>query len=111
MKINVKKTKWLRLEINEDEKVTLGNEKINQMDSFTYLVSIISKDGGCLENVLSRLAMAQGVFSQLKKVGKNREISQQNKIRILEATVITKIKYSYEVWSFRKIKEELLDVF
>ena len=42
LKINVKKTKSLRLGISEDEKVTLGNEKIDQMDSFTYLGSIIS---------------------------------------------------------------------
>jgi hypothetical protein len=46
--------------------VTLGNEKIDQVDSFTYLDSIISKDGGNSEDVKSRTAKAQGVFSQLK---------------------------------------------
>ena len=44
LKINVKKTKALRLGITEDEKVTLGNEGIDQVDSFTYLGNIISKD-------------------------------------------------------------------
>ena len=34
-KINFKKTKLLRLRISEDEKVTVGNEKIEQVDSFT----------------------------------------------------------------------------
>ena len=37
LKINVKETKSLRLGISEDEKVTLGNEKIDQVDKFTYL--------------------------------------------------------------------------
>jgi hypothetical protein len=46
LKINVRKTKSLRLGISEDKKVTLGNEKIDQVGSFTYLGSIISKDGG-----------------------------------------------------------------
>ena len=46
LKINVKNTKLLRLGISEDEKVTLGNKKIHQVGSITYLVSIISKDGG-----------------------------------------------------------------
>jgi hypothetical protein len=46
LKINVKKTKSLRLGISEDEKVTLSNEKIHQVDSFTHLRSIITKDGG-----------------------------------------------------------------
>ena len=52
LKINVKKTKSLRLGISEDEKVTLGNKKIDQVNSFTYLGSIISKDCGCRGNVI-----------------------------------------------------------
>ena len=67
LKINVKKTKSLRLGISEHEKVMLGNEKIDQVGSFTYLGSIISKDSGSSEDVKSRIAKAQGVFSQLKK--------------------------------------------
>ena len=66
-KINVKKTKSLRLGINEDEQVTLGNEKIDQVGSFTYLGSIISKDGGSSEDVKSRIAKAHGVFFTVKE--------------------------------------------
>ena len=62
LKINFKKTKSLRLGISEDEKVTLGNEKIDQALSFTYLSRIVSKDGGSSEDVKSRIAKAQGVF-------------------------------------------------
>jgi hypothetical protein len=47
--------------------VTLGNEKIGQVGSFIYLSCIISKDGGSSEDVKSRIAKAQGVFSKLKK--------------------------------------------
>ena len=42
----------------------LRNEKIDQVESFTYLGSIISKDGGCNKDVKSRLAKAKGVFPQ-----------------------------------------------
>jgi hypothetical protein len=69
--------------------MTQDNEKIDQVGSFTYLRSIISKDGESSEDVKNRKAKAQGVFSQLKKVWKNRKISLQTKIRILEATVMT----------------------
>ena len=68
LRINVKKTKSLRLGISEDEKVTLGNEKIDQVGSFTYLGSIISKDSGSCEYDKSRIPKAQGVFSHLKKI-------------------------------------------
>ena len=67
LNINFKKIRSLRLGISEDEKVTLVTEKIDQFDSFTYLGSIISKDGGSREDVKSRIAKAQGGFSQLKK--------------------------------------------
>ena len=71
LKIKVKKTKSLSIGISEDEKVTLGNEKIDQVGSFTYLGSIISKDSGSSEDVTSRTAKAQGVFfSKLKKFGR-----------------------------------------
>ena len=66
-KINVKKTKSLRLRISVDEKLTLGKEKIEQMGSFTYLCSIISRDGESSEGVKSRIVKAQVFFSQLKK--------------------------------------------
>ena len=52
--------------MSEDEKVTLGNEKIDQLGSFTYLGIIISKDSGSSEDMKSRKAKAQGVFSQLR---------------------------------------------
>ena len=52
----------LRLGISEDEKVKLGNENIDQVGSFTYLGSIISKDDGRSEGVESRVAKAQYIF-------------------------------------------------
>ena len=111
LKIIVKKTKLLGIGISENEKVRLGNEKIDQVGSFIYLGSIISKDGGSSEDVKRRIAKAQGVFSQLKKVWKNRKISLQTKVRILEATVMTVVKYGSEAWVLRKADEYLLDVF
>ena len=67
MKINATKTKSLKLGIGEDEKLRLGNEKNDQVGSFTYLNCIISKEGGSSEDMKSRIAKAQGVISQLKK--------------------------------------------
>ena len=72
MKINVEKNKFLRLRLSEYEKVTLGSGKIDQVDSSTYLGWMNSKDGGCSEDVKSRIAKTRCFifFSQLKKVWK-----------------------------------------
>ena len=56
----------------------------------TYLGRIISKDGGSSEDVNSRIAKAQGVFS---KNWKNKKINQQTKTRISETTLMTLVNY------------------
>ena len=78
LKIDVKQTKSLRLGISEEEKVKQGNEKIDQVDSFSYLGNIISKDSGSSEDIKSRIVKAQGVFSQLKKSVEKQEDKSSN---------------------------------
>ena len=78
MKFNVKKTKSLRLGISEDEKVTLGNDKIDRVGSFTYLGIIISKDGGVREDVKRRIAKARFFFTVEKKSLKEKEDKRAN---------------------------------
>ena len=48
----------LRLGISEGEEVMLSHEKIDQLDSFTYLDSIIRKEGGRSEDVKGRIVNA-----------------------------------------------------
>jgi len=91
--------------------VKLSNEKVDPVDSFTYLGSITSKDVGSSEDVKSRIDKAQGIFSRLKKVWKNGKTSLQTKIIILKATVMKAVKYDSEAWALRKADEDLLDVF
>ena len=69
LKIKVKKTKPLGLGTSEDEKVTSGNEKINQVSSFTYLGTLISKDGGSSEDIKSN-SLGSGCFFTVKKNGR-----------------------------------------
>jgi len=50
------------LGISEVEKVMLSNEKIDQVESFTYQGSSISIDSGCGEDVKTRIVKSHGVF-------------------------------------------------
>ena len=56
----------------------LGNEKIDQVNSFTYLGSIISKYGWCSEEVKSRIAKAHGVFRSFGNSLKQQEDKSAN---------------------------------
>ena len=48
----------------------MGNEKIDQVDSLTYLYSIISKDGEYSEDVRRRIIVAEGIFTVKMSVGR-----------------------------------------
>jgi len=48
-KVNVKKTITQRLEISEDKKMTLGKQKIDQVDSFTYLGALLVNTVGAVK--------------------------------------------------------------
>jgi len=76
---------------------------------FVFLITglcickIISKDERCSEYVKSKLAKKQGdFFSQLKKVRKNRKIFLVNNIGMLEAIVMTVVKYGSEAWALQQ---------
>ena len=67
LKISINMTKSLRLGMSAGKMVMMGNEKVDSMYSFIYLGIIINKDDGCSENVKSRIAKPQDIFSQFKK--------------------------------------------
>jgi hypothetical protein len=48
---NVKKTKAVRINTSKTDTFTTGGESIEDVDSFTYLGSMVAKDGGAVQNV------------------------------------------------------------
>ena len=63
--INVKKTKALRVNTSKTESFILGSESIEDVDSFVYLGSKVTKDGGAAQDVAQRIQKANGAFVQL----------------------------------------------
>jgi hypothetical protein len=49
--INMKKTKVLRINTNKKEPFMLGDESIEDVESFVYLGSKVTKDGGTTQDV------------------------------------------------------------
>ena len=74
-KINIKKTTTLRINTSKTEPFTLRGESIEDVGSFTYLGSVVTKDGGATQDVSQRIRKANGVFVQLCPVWKNSRIS------------------------------------
>ena len=68
LKIHRNKTKVLRTGTSQSQPVMLGGEELEEVDSFTYLGSIISKQGGTEEDIGARIGKARAVFLTLKNI-------------------------------------------
>jgi hypothetical protein len=53
--INLKKTKALRVNTNKTEPFMLGDESIEDVESFVYLGSKVTKDGETTQDVAQRI--------------------------------------------------------
>lgn len=70
MKINTKKTKFLVCCRNNNIKIRIpnlqDNREIQQVEEFSYLGSIISKDGKCKKEIIKRICQVKTAFNKKK---------------------------------------------
>ena len=53
--INIKKMKALWINTSKTDPFTLRSESIEDVDSFTYLGSVVAKDGGAKQDVVQQI--------------------------------------------------------
>lgn len=100
--IHKHKTKIMRLNTTREEPVLLAGTPLEEVESFTYLGSIIDKKGGTDADVRARIGKARAVFLQLKNVWSSRELSQHTKVRIFNSNVKAGLLYGAETWRLTK---------
>jgi hypothetical protein len=67
LRVNIEKTKDLRVNSGTTEAFRIGEEAIERVDNFLYLGSKIGENGGILLDVQQRINKTRGAFSRLKK--------------------------------------------
>ena len=109
--VNMKKTKALRINTNKTKPCTLRGENIKDVDSFVYLGSVVTKDGGAAQDVSQRIQKANGAFVQLYPVWGNNRISTRTKLRIFRSNVKSVLLYGSETWKVVKTTTTKLQTF
>ena len=90
LKLNSAKTKSLKARTSNTSSIyKVGNETVENTDSFTYLGSVITTDGGAKEDILHRISKAKGAFAQLNKIWNSSIISFKTKLRFFNSNVKT----------------------
>ena len=87
LSIHKQKTKIMEVNTASTEPVRLEGSSLDEVESFTYLGSIINVQGGTDEDVKTRIGKARTGFLQLQTIWKSRELSQRTKIRIFNSNV------------------------
>ncbi|XP_070207994.1 uncharacterized protein [Littorina saxatilis] len=78
--------------------LTLDGEALQEVDNFTYLGSIVDKQGGTDVDVRVRIGKARAAFLQLKNVWASADLSINTKLRIFNTTVKSVLLYGAETW-------------
>ena len=111
LKINIKKTEVMRINNKQNTPIQLNGENIRETDKFTYLGSIVSKDGGADNDVKSRTNKARHAFNTLRQIWNSKALSINTKTRIFNTNVKSVLLYGSETWKVTKTINNKLQSF
>jgi hypothetical protein len=103
MKINIKKTKVMRVSRNGGEVVNIvtNGNRVKQVKSFKCLGSTMAEDGRCVTEIKVRCALAKEAFSRRKEL-LTKCFKNDDKKKIVKTLIWTTLLYGAETWTLRK---------
>ena len=104
--VSIAKTKGMAIGegLTEEEiaPVQVESGEIEMVEHFTYLGSVVSKDGDVMEDVKCRIAKASKVFGCLRgPIFNNPILSIATKRAVYKSTVLAVLMYGAETWTLK----------
>ncbi|VDP04397.1 unnamed protein product [Schistosoma margrebowiei] len=96
LSIHKGKTKVLKCNMENTHPISLDGETLEDVESFTYLGSIINEQGGSNADVKARIGKAKTAFLQLKNIWNSKQLSTNIKVRIFNTNVKAVLLYGAE---------------
>ena len=109
--INKEKTELMKINAKQQTPITLEGENLKEVNTFTYLGSVVSSTGGTDEDVKARIGKARHAFITLRPVWKSTNISTKTKLRIFNSNVKSVLLYGSETWRVTKAISQKLQTF
>ena len=111
--LDTKKTKIMVVDSNRGdiEEFMLGEEKIEEVDNFVYLGSVIDTSCKSSKEIRKRLAMARSTVQKTLNIWRSRGVSTKLKLRRLHATAFAVATYGCESWTFTETDGKKIDSF
>ena len=113
LKVNVGKSKVMvcgKVERRERLNLRLNEEILEEVDSFRYLGSIVSKNGGVSEDVISRVNEGAKVSGAMNRIWRVRSLGVNVKRMMYESIVVPTVLYGAETWGLNVREKRRLNV-
>ena len=112
MKINIKKTKIMRVSRKSAKPVAIlvNGISLEQVTSYKYLGSVFTDDGRCEKEIRIRLAQAKEAFNRRKEL-LTQKFSLKLKKRLVRTLVWSVALYASETWTIRKADAARIEAF
>ena len=93
------------------EPVALNEEPLEDVEDFTYLGSILSKDNGDGKDIKARLNKGRAAFAQLQPIWKSNNYSLRTKLQLYNSNVKSVLLYGSECWHIIESDMKKVQVF
>ena len=92
--------------------ITVNGTRLDVVDTFVYLGSMLSRDGSLDAEIHQRIKKASTAFGKLeKRVWLDRGITLRTKLSVYESCVLTSLLYSSETWTTYRRHIKVLERF
>ena len=92
------KTQVLKINTSNKESVKINEIQLKEVETFTYLGSIINQKGGTDDDVKAPIGKVKTAIILLKNIWKANNISRQTKIRLFNSNVKSVMLNGSETW-------------
>ena len=85
LKINAKKSKVMRINARNDQRIKVNDEQVDDVEEFLYLGALLNKEGGATKDIQQRLSTcckARQTFYRLRRIWDCSEISRKTKVQL-----------------------------
>ena len=113
MCLNTKKTKVMKVSRNKNNNgltIKVKGVKLEQVEQYKYLGSLINEEMRCTKEVKSRIGMAKTTFWKYKELLR-RDVKLQLRLRMLDCFVKSVLSYGCETWTFNKEIQDHINAF
>jgi hypothetical protein len=107
--LNLKKTK-IMITGTLKEFILEGTE-MEITNCYTFLGSVITRDGYDYKQINRRLLIGRMVMTKLEKIMKDQDVKKATKIKIAETVIFPAVTYGSESWMVRKKERKKIDAF